>query len=267
MSVHSVSLKGKRIQNEDKHNIIVNLEGQDKSISNINYYGIYDGHGGKFVSKFLSEQLPQCFTDKRVVYPLKKTFVKEIYEFFQNMLKKNHYKNSFNTGATCLIVVQYKSEGSDFLNVLNTGDTRCIICRNNFGIPLTKDHKPNWPEERIRIQSLGGEIKFDGNDWRITDLSVSRAFGDIKSEPFLTNMPDIFRYKITQEDKFIVLACDGVWDVLTNQDVVNFILDSCYNIETGERINKNINIAKMLGNYAIQKGSTDNITVIVVFLN
>ena len=64
MSVHSVSLKGKRDSNEDRHIIKTNLNGQNKNINNINFYGIYDGHGGKFVSKFLSNNLRNFFDQK-----------------------------------------------------------------------------------------------------------------------------------------------------------------------------------------------------------
>ncbi len=267
MSIHSVSLKGKRPANEDRHDIILNIDGHDKNKAPVNYYAVYDGHGGKFVSKFLHDHMSQCFIDKRVEYPLKKIFVKKVYEFWQNILKTDFKINATNAGSTCLIAIQYKCNDSEYLNVLNTGDSRCIICRNNIGNSLTKDHKPNWPEENIRIKSLGGQIIFDGFDWRINDLSVSRAFGDITAEPYVTCMPDIFRYKITSEDKFIVLACDGLWDVFTNQDVVNFILDNCYDMRTGERINKHVNIAKKLAEFAITKGTTDNVSIVIVFFN
>ncbi|MEK7801575.1 MAG: PP2C family protein-serine/threonine phosphatase, partial [Pseudomonadota bacterium] len=135
----------------------------------------------------------------------------------------------------------------------------------NVGIPLTKDHKPNWPEETARIKALNGQIVFDGCDWRIKDLSVSRAFGDISAEPYVTCMPDIFRYKLTSEDKFMVVACDGLWDVLGTQDVTNYILETYYDISNGKRIGRNINVAKQLAKLAIDKGSTDNVTAIVVF--
>ncbi len=265
MSIHSVSMKGKRPQNEDKHDMILNLDGNNPNSAPINYYAVYDGHGGKFVSKFLHDHLPQCFTDKRVAYPLKKAFVKQIYNYWQNTLKTDYTKNSINTGSTCLVAINYKKDDCEYLNILNTGDSRCVMCRNNLGIPLTKDHKPNWPEEVARIKALGGEILFDGFDWRISDLSVSRAFGDASAEPYVTCMPDIFRYKLTDEDRFIVLACDGLWDVFGCQDVVNFVLESCYDIITGTRINKHINVAKRLAEMAIAKGSNDNVTIIVVF--
>ena len=146
------------------------------------------------------------------------------------------------------------------------GDCRCVICRNNIAIPLTKDHKPNWPEENHRISKLGGTIEFDKVDWRIGDLSVSRAFGDVEHYPYVIHYPDIFTYEIIEKDKFIVLACDGLWDVLSNQDVVNYILMECYDNTLTTRINHSVNIAKKLADYAIKKKSTDNITVVVIFL-
>lgn len=266
MSIHSVSLKGKRNTNEDKHTIFVNLDNNDKTKAPINLYGVYDGHGSKFVSKFLSEKLAPCLTDIRVQYPLKKSFVEKLYDYWQTILKTNFKQQADISGSTCLIVAHYKS-GGDFLNILNTGDSRCILCRNNMAFVLTKDHKPHWFEENFRIKALGGQPIFDGCDWRINDLSVSRAFGDVSAEPYVTCMPEIFRYKLSSDDKFIVLGCDGLWDVMSNQEVINFILDNCYDAQSNTRINKHINVAKRLAQFAITKGSTDNITILVIFLN
>ena len=113
---------------------------------------------------------------------------------------------------------------------------------------------------------MGGKITYDGYDWRIKDLSVSRAFGDIDARPYLTHKPDIFRYKLDKNDKFFVLACDGLWDVMSNDDVSNFVLLNCYDITTKHRINKNVNASKLLAEYALKKGSTDNVSIVIAFL-
>lgn len=266
MSVYFTSLIGKRDSNEDQHDIFINLDNKDKTKAPINFYGVYDGHGGKFVSKFLHDNLSDCFTDKRMTYPVNNNIIKKLYTYIQNKLRTNYTKFSYNTGSTCLVAIQFKSDNSEYLNVINTGDSRCVLCRNNIGIALSKDHKPNWPEEKLRIKELGGEIVWDGYDWRIEDLSVSRAFGDCSAEPFVTNIPDIFKYKLTNNDKFMVLACDGLWDVMCNQEVVNYVLSRCYDMKTNKRVNVNINIARELGQYAIKnKGSTDNVSIIIVF--
>ena len=268
MSVHSVSLKGKRESNEDKHIIKTNLNGQNKNMNNINFYGIYDGHGGKFVSKFLSNNLHNFFIDKRVKYPLKKSYVNDAYNCIQNILETKYGKQSHSCGSTSLVSLQYKdSNNNNYINILNTGDSRCVLCRNNISYPLTKDHKPATPEEKNRIEQLGGKIYYDGYDWRINDLSVSRAFGDNESKKYVTHIPDLYKYKLSKNDKFIVMACDGLWDVMENQDVVDFVLNKCYDMNTGKKLNKKINVAKQLAEHAINIGSTDNITSLVVFFN
>jgi serine/threonine protein phosphatase PrpC len=233
-------------------------------MNNVNYFGVFDGHGGNKVSTFLHKNLANFFMDKRLTYPLTKNNVNKAYDDYQNKISK--YNWGHESGSTCLVVVHFKKNNSNYLNVINTGDSRCILCRDNFAMPLTKDHKPRWPEEKARIEKMGGKIVFDGYDWRISQFSVSRAFGD-SSEPYLIHRPDLFRYKLDKSDKFFVMACDGLWDVMNNDDVVNFVLINCYDSSCKIRINKNRNIAKMLAEYAIKKGSTDNITVIVTFLD
>jgi protein phosphatase 1L len=263
MNVHSVSLKGKRDQNEDKHDVVLNSDNRDSNKKNINFFGVYDGHGGKEVSSYMHNNISKYFMDKRISYPLSKNNVNSIYDNIQTSLLK--YKYSSYSGTTCLVVAHFKYNNFNYLNVINIGDSRCVLCRGNFAMPLTNDHKPNWPEERHRIEQLGGKIVYDGFDWRIKDLSVSRSFGDVDATPYLSHKPDIYRYKLDKNDKFFVLACDGLWDVLSNSDVVNFILLNCFDETTKSRINKNENIAKKLAEYALKKGSTDNITIVVVF--
>jgi serine/threonine protein phosphatase PrpC len=267
MNIHVVSLKGKRDQNEDKHNIILNIDGKDNSIRDVNFFGLYDGHGGKFVSKFLSEKLPNFFLSKKQAqYPLQKKYITDVYKFIQKKFREKYLKETRFCGATCLVVINYKKDGNDYLNVLNTGDCRAVICEDNLAKALTKDHKPNWPEEKSRIEALGGKLVFDGVDWRIKDLSVSRAFGDLEAEPYVTNEPEIVKHKVEKNNKFLIMACDGLWDVMSSQDAVNFVLSECYDKTTKVRINKNTNISSKLARHAIAKlGSTDNVSVVVVF--
>ena len=106
--------------------------------------------------------------------------------------------------------------------MLNVGDSRAVLCNyKNFAVPLTVDHKPNLLKERKRIEKLGGKIKFDGSDWRIKDLSLSRAFGDLDTFPYVTHKPDISKYSLNKKDKFIIFACDGLWDVMSNSQAEN----------------------------------------------
>lgn len=264
---HDCSMIGMRDQNEDKHRIFQNYNGSNKKMAPINLYAVFDGHGGPKVSKFLDGHLSRYFVDPKVKYPLSKRYVNKVYNHLQQLLRVKFREFSSYSGSTGLVVIHFNNGGTDYLNVMNTGDCRVVLCRNNIAIPLTKDHKPEFPEEKRRITSLGGDIVFDGDDWRIEGLSVSRAFGDIKATPYVTHTPDIYRYPLDKRDKFMIIACDGLWDGLSNQDAVNYVLNMCYSDDLCSRDDTNINIARRLGELSIQKGSTDNITAIVVFFD
>lgn len=266
MSVHFVSLKGRRNSNEDEHNKIINISGEDKKNAPINYYAIYDGHGGNDVSKFLKDLLPKFFMDTRVKYPLVKSYVKQVFSSVQTILRDKYKKMATQCGSTCLVATHFLCNNKEYVIVLNTGDSRCIIGGKDSAVQITEDHKPNTETESKRIKALGGKPYFDGCDWRIKDLSVSRAFGDLSAEPYVTCEPDIFLHKVKKSDRFMVMACDGLWDVLSNEDVVKFVNMNCYDND-GVRINKNINIARRLGELAILRKSGDNISVFVIFFD
>lgn len=259
MKLYWTSLTGKRDDNEDSHSIIINYDNHDNTIHPSNLIAIFDGHGGKSVSRFLSKVFPLKIIDKKMKYPLSYEPVKIICDDIQNYLRSKHKIMASRSGSTCVCAVEYRIKGIYMLDIINVGDSRCVLCRNGLAIPLTKDHKPSWPEERQRIEGEGGKIRFDGVDWRIGDLSVSRAFGDIDSPHVLPN-PDLYHYVLDKHDQFIVLGCDGLWDVMSCQDVINFII---HLIKTQGQQD---NIAEKLAEYAINKGSTDNITIIILFL-
>jgi serine/threonine protein phosphatase PrpC len=266
MSVHFVSLKGDRHSNEDKHNIILNMNGDNKT-ADVNFYGVYDGHGGKFISNFLSNNISQYFTGPNVKYPLDKNYVNKVYDILDAILKEKYSKQATECGSTCLVVCNYKRSDKQYLNIMNTGDSRCVLCRNNIGIALTKDHKPDWYDEKVRISKLGGNIRKDGPVYRIYDLSVSRAFGDFSAKKCVTHRPDIYKYTIKpSRDRFMIIACDGLWDVVSSQEAVNFVLDNCYDISLN-RINHKMNISRKLAEHAISLDSGDNVTCIVVFFD
>jgi serine/threonine protein phosphatase PrpC len=265
MNIYTYSFQGKRNSNEDQHYSLLNLNNDNNKYNSINFFGVFDGHGGKTVSKYLKDNLPSFFINKfdKDIYNQQsiasKYFIK-VYDVLQTNLIKHYPSIVKHCGSTACICIHYKNKlNKERLWILNVGDSRCIKCnKSNIAEQLTLDHKPNFYYERIRIEELGGKIEFDGSDWRIQDLSLSRAFGDLDSTPYITHLPQIYKYKINHCDKYILLACDGLWDVLSNQDAVDFI---------NELINKNFkgDYSKELVNYAYNKGSLDNITVIIYF--
>lgn len=273
MYVHCVSLIGRRPTNEDHHDFVLNRVQKMKKYKNCDYFAIFDGHGGKFVSKYINDMFHKYLIEENKMnskikysnHKELKTFVLNISDFIQNELIKIP-KNSRQTGSTALIIIKTNKS----INVFNTGDCRAVLCnKNNVGIPLTKDHKPMAYDEYRRITNLGGKIVKDGQDYRIKDLSVSRAYGDLAATPYVTHIPEIFNYDLCKTDKFIVMGCDGLWDVLSNQDVCDFVLSELGKrkfISQQNNTHSDKNIAYLLAQYAIKKGSYDNVSVILIIL-
>jgi serine/threonine protein phosphatase PrpC len=248
--IYDASLKGKRPTNQDKHLIYKN--------NKIDAWCICDGHGstGK-VSDYLVKTISKLFSNNYIIFPINRSQIIEIYTHIQNIISKQSY--GISSGSTCLLVIKYKN----ILYTINVGDSRAIIY-NTEPIQLSVDHKPINPDEKKRIIKLGGQIEFDGTSYRVNGLSLSRAFGDADSNLTFPT-PDISIKKLTTNDKFIVLGCDGLFDLVHNDMVCNFVLYNCFN-KMGNRINTDKNIAEQLANYAINNGSTDNVSVIVIFL-
>lgn len=300
MIIYTSSNIGTRDKNEDNHSVVLNSRGDNNNMYPINLFAVYDGHGGDEISAFLKKELPKYFmsTKTKQTFPLSKTFVNKVFDHITNKIITEYFSDAKETGSTCLVVIHFNDGKHSYLQVFNVGDSRAVLSCNGMAVALTKDHKPNWPDEKKRLLQLNNTTKhknkiyFDGYDWRICDLSVSRAIGDLESKPYISHTPDIFTYQLSHNNQFLVIACDGLWDVLSNQDVVNFILEHMkdkqiynsneYKIKTHNYVahkafisnilsdvnkpkEETINIAEKIGKYAISKGSLDNVTVIIIF--
>jgi len=125
----------------------------------------------------------------------------------------------------------------DLVVVANAGDCRAVLSRGGTAIDLSEDHKPNLPVEHARIRKAGGSILKhrvgQRSVYRVNgDLSLSRAIGDLRykqnkslsaKDQMVCCMPDVRIFKRLPEDEFMVIACDGVWDVLNSQEVVDYV--------------------------------------------
>lgn len=142
--------------------------------------------------------------------------------FCANMIEEPG-KDSGCTAVVCLL------HGRD-LYVANAGDSRCVICRNGKAIEMSLDHKPEDDEEAARIIKAGGRVTLDG---RVNGgLNLSRALGDhayktnleLPAEAqMISALPDVKKLIITPEDEFMVLACDGIWNYMSSEEVVDFV--------------------------------------------
>ena len=255
MNIHYTTTTGRRDKNEDGHNIEINLN-EKNGKNNINLLGIYDGHGGTEVSSFLEKSIPKIYLDKKNTFPFSKNFHIKVFEELQKKILQN--KAGFYSGSTCILAIFYKKNNNLYMNVLNLGDCRLVILykENKFNC-LTIDHKPDEINEKQRIIKMGGSIqKDDEGTYRVGDLAVSRAFGDGDNAPYISQEPDIYYKKITENTEYIVMACDGLWDVIDNKELNSLIKKFK---ENGSK-----NLAISLVNEALKRKSGDNISVMVI---
>ena len=283
--IQSFSTNGARDHNEDAMDLINNLDNIDSSNVEVLYAGVFDGHGGSNVSKILVDpdkiNIGKYFCNSKspIANNLASTktynskYVEPLFLRIQEKLK-NTYIHSNTMGSTALISLIYpRNEKKDKFNlkVINLGDSRAVICNEyNIGNQITLDHKPHLLCEKYRINQMGGVLEHsDDDDPRINGMSVSRSFGDLDNR-FISQVPDVFDYQLTNE-KFIIMGCDGVWDVLNNQDATDFILEKYNELKISNRPlaeykgRSDNNIAQKLSDYAIKKGSTDNISITIIF--
>lgn len=255
-----ISLQGRRSSNEDEEYIFSNIDGENEELNAIDIIAVFDGHGGKLVSKFAKDNLYKFFVKKDPKLFIDTDYTtKHIYKVFSNFnsfLETKHPRASNTAGSTCCMIVITKDSKGSILWAINVGDSRAVLCnRKGKSVQLTTDHKPNIPSERKRIEAIPGgreKIYSDSGIWRVGSLSLSRALGDLDEHPYVSSLPQVYRYRIHPNDKFVIVGCDGVWDTMSSSKAVAFVNKS-----------KATNPAKELAEEAIKQGSTDNVTVIV----
>ncbi|KAL0415438.1 UNVERIFIED_CONTAM: putative protein phosphatase 2C 60 [Sesamum latifolium] len=130
-----------------------------------------------------------------------------------------------SSGTTACVAIIRNNQ----LLVANAGDSRCVICRKGKAHDLSKDHKPELAAEKKRILEAGGYIQYG----RVNgSLNLARAIGDMemkqnKSLPaekqIVTANPDIVTVELTEDDDFLIVACDGIWDCMSSQQAVDFV--------------------------------------------
>ncbi|KAF8636043.1 hypothetical protein AX15_000200 [Amanita polypyramis BW_CC] len=259
-------MQGWRISMEDSHAAVLDLDG----LPDVNaFFAVYDGHGGGRVSKYAGENLHKrlategAYHEQRYDVALKKAFLGTD----EDMLATRERDTSGATAVAALVTADKK------IYVANAGDSRSVISVRGEVKPLSYDHKPTNEMEKARICAAGGFIDYgrvNGN------LALSRALGDFEfkknrslgpEQQIITADPDITCHKVTEEDEFLVLACDGIWDCLSSQQVIDFVR---YEISQGTELAE---ITEMICDHCLAPDTTsrigigcDNMTVLIVGL-
>ncbi|KAG9456180.1 hypothetical protein H6P81_000688 [Aristolochia fimbriata] len=225
----------------------------------ISFYGVFDGHGGKGAADFVRENLPKLIVeDADFPSELEKVVTRS---FINTDAKTCSLQSTLSSGTTALTAMIF---GRSLL-VANAGDCRAILSRRGVAVEMSKDHRPSYAKEERRVKSLGGYFDLDG--YLNGELNVTRALGDwhiqgMKSQAEsggpLSAEPELKMITLTKEDEFLIIGSDGVWDVFTNQNAVDF---------ARRRLQEHNDVKRCcmeVGEEAIKRGSFDNLTVVIV---
>ncbi len=234
---------------------------------NLRFYGIFDGHCGDKVSTYVAKELPltiftkfaeiSVINQQQIIKIIQDSFLEIDYDIFNQ-------KINGGTTAICALISPYH------IFLINLGDSRGIILNHNVISFITKDHLPINHYEQQRIIESGHIVNTDsrinpkGTGRIDSTLSVSRALGDNRfkhlkgtytgvSSP-VSPFADIHVHSRKKADK-IILACDGLWDVIRTKEIPHLILNK-----------DNFTICHHLLKLAMKRKSTDNVSVMSISL-
>ncbi|XP_024974729.1 probable protein phosphatase 2C 65 [Cynara cardunculus var. scolymus] len=249
------SQQGRKGINQDAMTVWENFGGERDVV----YCGIFDGHGpsGHKVAHFVRDTLPSklswVFRDSQIkkknlkgsrqghgydhdqVLTTWKARIIESFKETDERLDENASIDSYSSGSTTVSLLKQ----GDNLIIANLGDSRAVLGTKSKEdvlqpVQLTVDLKPQLSSELERIKRCRGRVQamdHERNVYRVwmpdedrPGLAMSRSFGDFCLKNYgLISVPEIYHRKLTEEDEFVVLATDGIWDVLTNIEVVRLV--------------------------------------------
>ncbi|KAF2297056.1 hypothetical protein GH714_016177 [Hevea brasiliensis] len=144
------------------------------------------------------------------------------------------------------------------LHVANVGDCRVVLSRKGVADTLTVDHRLSREDEKLRIENSGGFVHCRNGIWRVQgSLAISRAIGDLHLKDWVISDPEIKCLPLTSDCEFLIMASDGLWDKVNEQEAVDVVLRDGNSVES----------CKKLVDMSFGRGNMDDITVMVINLH
>ncbi|KAG0013864.1 Protein phosphatase 2C 1 [Podila clonocystis] len=238
---------------EDTHAFIYNYEG----ITGHGFFAIFDGHAGKSAADWCGQHFHEVLgrileerggeQDVDVQELVNDAFL-AVDEQLAVALQQGRA-----SGCTAIMAYIRKEGNARVLYTGNVGDARAVLCHKGKAVRLSYDHKGSDTTEAQRILDVGGFVM---NNRVNGVLAVTRALGDSSMKEFVIGAPYTTRTEVGPDNPYLILACDGLWDVCSDQEAVDLIKDVVCPSKASQ----------ILLDHALQKFSTDNISVMVVRL-
>lgn len=237
------------------------------------YFNVCDGHGGIFVARYLRSRLKEKvksilenvisergdIKDEEDLKEIKKA-MKLGFKDLNDSLRTNYPYQSHNCGSTAIVAFIYKQ----FLFVFNVGDSRAVMRVDNEVWDLSEDAKLTVEKFAKGVRNNGGEILPDEDGvLRAGHINIARSFGDFSS-PGIIAIPKMEGVDLSSlepgatKDLLLILACDGIWDVLSSEQAINFVDRMLASGKTSTEAT--VELIKK----ALDKGSSDNCTAMII---
>jgi len=262
--------------NQDRAIIVPNVPNSDPNGSGYSLFGVFDGHGmlGHDVSSYLLRKMPEWFSKNKGWSKNPKGALERCFFWLTKQLAKSDVNCTFSgtTAVVCLF-------NADNIYTANVGDSRAVLAREEQGklkaIGLSFDQKPDNPKEKERIEKKNGRVEpckgpmgeFIGphrvwlKNQDMPGLAMSRSFGDdVASSVGVISEPEVIVKARSKNDKFMVVASDGVWEFLSNQDVVDIVTKHPGDIKKATRAVCKESVRK----WNAEEDVVDDITAVVV---
>ncbi|XP_068271877.1 protein phosphatase 1E isoform X2 [Nyctibius grandis] len=244
---------------EDKHvcipdfNMLFNLEDQEEQA----YFAVFDGHGGVDAAIYASIHLHVNMVHQEMFQQDPAEALCRAFRVTDERFVQKAARESLRCGTTGVVTFIR----GNMLHVAWLGDSQVMLVRKGQAVELMKPHKPDREDEKKRIEALGGCVVWFGA-WRVNgSLSVSRAIGDAEHKPYICGDADSASTVLDGSEDYLILACDGFYDTVNPDEAVKVVAD-----HLKENNGDSSMVAHKLVASARDAGSSDNITVIVVFL-
>ncbi|KAK2753447.1 Protein phosphatase 2C 2 [Onygenales sp. PD_40] len=271
------AMQGWRISMEDAHAAVLDLQAKYLAKNHqptdpndrLSFFGVYDGHGGEKVALFAGDHVHRivasqdAFAKGDIEQALRDGFLATD----RAILEDPKYEEEVS-GCTASVAVISKEK----IRVANAGDSRSVLGVKGRAKPLSFDHKPQNEGEKARISAAGGFVDFgrvNGN------LALSRALGDFEfkksadlapEQQIVTAYPDVTTHEITEDDEFLVIACDGIWDCQSSQAVIEFVRRGIAAKQELHQICENMMDNCLASNSETGGVGCDNMTMVIVGL-
>ncbi|XP_041854721.1 protein phosphatase 1F [Melanotaenia boesemani] len=268
-SVHAI--KNTRRKMEDKHLVLPEfnqLFGIQDGVERA-YYAVFDGHGGVDAATYASTHLHGVLSQQDALQSDTAAAFKSAFKRTDDMFRSKAKRERLRSGSTAVAVLIQDQE----LTVAWLGDSQAVLVREGQAVTLMNPHKPEREDEKKRIEDLGGCITFMGC-WRVNGTyAVSRAIGDFDQKPYVSGDADCSTVQLQGDEDYVLLACDGFFDAVKPSEVPCLVVEALQ--QTGDPDGEGAappdpreekTVAERLVGHAKAAGSSDNITVMLVFL-